>query len=126
MKMEITHYLPHEELKITNYPELSMVESEIDAIQVFAMRTNLALADYNEGRKDKVDIDVEQLRKHIELCRYVTDILGRASNVCFDILMDIRQVQHALYDVLFAYQRFGSEYVGTPTQTDETTEGGIG
>ncbi len=124
MKMESTHYLPHEELKITNYPELSKVEDDIDAIQVFTMRTNLALTEYNEGLKDKVDIDVQELRKHIELCRSVADILGRASNVCFDILMEIRAIQHGLYDVLFTYQRFGSEYIGTPTADED--EGGIG
>ena len=57
MKMEITHYLPHEELKITNYPELSKVEAEIEMIQLYAMRVNLSLADYNEGRADRVDVD---------------------------------------------------------------------
>lgn len=123
MKMEITHYLPHEELKISNYPELSKVENEISEIQVFAMRTNLALADYNEGRADRVDVDIEELRKHIELCRYVGDILGRSSNVCYDILMDIRAIQQGLHDLLFAYNRFGSEYIGTPTPLNE---GGIG
>lgn len=123
MKMEITHYLPHEELKNSNYPELSKVESEISEIQVFAMRTNLAIADYNEGRADRIDIDIEELRKCIELCRYVGGTLGRSTNVCYDILMDIRGIQQGLHDLLFAYNRFGSEYVGTPTPL---SEGGIG
>ena len=126
MKMENTHYLPHEELKITNFPELSLVETELDDIQVYAMRTNLVMTDYTEGRKDKIDVDVEELRKHIALCRYVTDILGRAPNVCFDILMEIRAIQGALHDLLFAYNRFGNEYVGTPSVIDEAVEGGIG
>lgn len=126
MKMESTHYLPHEELKITNYPELSKVETELDDVQVFAMRTNLALTDYTEGRTDKIDVDVEELRKHITLCRYVTDVLGRAPNVCYDILIELRAIQGTLHDVLFAYNRFGDEYVGTPTVIDEAVEGGIG
>lgn len=123
MRMEITHYLPHEELKITNYPELSKVEAEIDMIQRHAVRVNQALGDYNEGRTDRVDVDITDIQRHIGLCRYVADVMGRASNVCYDVLMDLRSIQQGLHDILFAYRRFGSEYIGTPTKVDE---GGIG
>lgn len=121
--MENAHYLPHEVLKITNYPELSTVAKEIDAIRVFAMRLSILLADYNEGQADKISVDVEDLRSTIGLCRTVCDVLGRAPNVCFDVLAEIRTLQIAFHDVLFAHERFGSEYVGTPSAV---SRGGIG
>lgn len=123
MLMAKTHYLPHEELKPSNYPELVRLSSDIATLQSYAISVDRALFAYNEGTADRIDVDIVELRKAIEGCRDIGAVLGNAPNVCYDILMEIREMMLVFQDLVFSKERFGSEYVGTPTVVDE--EGGL-
>lgn len=126
MRMEKTHYLPSEELKKNNYPEVVKVQADIDLIISYAMVVDLAVMEYNEGLKDKIDVSIVELQKTIDRCRAVCEVLGKSSNVCFDVLLEIRTLQANFQDILFIRRRFGSEYVGNPSEVDDFGDGGIG
>lgn len=122
MKMEAVHYLPHEELKGSNYPEVVSMSADIDAIQNFAKKVDQAVLAYNENVVDKVDLDVMEVQSFVNQCRKVCDVLGNAPNVCYDILLEIRALQMNFQELVFISNRFGSEYIGKPTPINE--EGG--
>jgi 5'(3')-deoxyribonucleotidase len=117
--MENTWYLPEEIIDFQNYPEVTGVLDSISAIQNYTMRVINALQDYTDGTLDKIDINVTDLQKYINLCRSVLDTLGHAPNVCYDLLMELRETQSVFQTLMYAYNQFGSQYIGTPT--DQTT-----
>lgn len=119
MIMENTHYLPDEELKISNYPEVALVQDEIGLIMGYAMEADQAVFEYNEGLKDKIDLDVVDLQKAIERCRHVCDILGNAPKVCFDLLLEIRELQMSFQELVYLKRRYGDEYIGKPSEAKE-------
>jgi hypothetical protein len=126
MQMAETHYLPHEKLKGSNYPEVVKMATELELIQTFAMTVDQAVYMYNEGLQDKIDLDVVELRKNVDRCRTVCSTLGNAPNVCYDVLLEVREMQMNFQELLFASKRFGSEYIGVPSTVPEGEEGGIG
>lgn len=119
MLMEKHHYLPYEELKVSNYPEVAQVLTDIDLIQTYAMTCDQAVLAYNEGTNDKIDLDAVELRREVDRCRRVCDLLGNAPIVCYDLLTEVRAFQMTFQDLLFMKNRFGSEYIGKPTATSE-------
>lgn len=125
MKMETTHYLPHEELKASNYPEIANLMPDIQIIQTYAMTADQAVFAFNEGLVNKIDIDVTDMRKAVDKCRYVCNIIGTAENVCYDLLMELRAMQTNFQELIFMKNRFGSEYIGTPTNTEDLSGGSV-
>lgn len=113
--METTWYLPKERLYYTNYPEVHELLDQINDIEDYAKRVGVALNDYNSGTYNKIDVNIVTLQGYIDKCRSVTGTLGRAANVCFDLLIELRQIQTILQTIMFAYNRYGDQYVGTPT-----------
>lgn len=110
-----TWYLPSELLQFRNYPEVNSVSEDIDDIMDYSMHVHLALVGYTEGLYDRVDVDSHNLQKYIDKCRNVCNVLGNAPNVCFDLLLELRGVQNVFQQLLYAKNRFGSQYIGTPT-----------
>lgn len=122
MRMEPTHYLPSEVLKNSNYPELKAVEGKLDGVMLYAMRVDSALHAYSTGTTNRIDVDPTELRKWIEQCREVCEVLGNAPRVCFDVLMELRSMQTSFQELLFMHNRYGNEYVGVPSPTSEENE----
>ena len=110
-----TWYLPDEKLSYKNYPELNTVATGINSIIAYAKTVNTAIASYNAGTVDKIDVNMRDVTTYIDLCRSVTGILGNAPNVCFDLLLEIRAVQYELQNLVYNKNRYGSKYIGTPS-----------
>ena len=123
--MEATWYLPEEELQYRNYPEVHGVMDNINRLVYYAMSLSIVLDDYNNAVADRIDIDVVDLQKNITLCRSITDVLGNAPQVCFDLLMELRTIQDTMQTLLYAYNRFGSQYIGKPTDLTEDSDPNI-
>jgi len=117
--MEPTHYLPDEEINFRNYPELYTVWDDLQKINAYATRVHKALADYTSGQYDKIDLNTEELNSYITLCRNVCSVLGQAPKVCFDILLDLRELQYHMQILLYNRRRFGSKFIGTPSTSGE-------
>lgn len=114
-----TFYLPSEAVNYINYPELRTAKPDIEAIMEYAMRVNLAVADYDEARFDRIDVNMEEVQRNIELCRRVCETLGTAPKVCFDILLDIRDIQNTLQNLVYLKRTTGNSIIDTPTITTE-------
>jgi predicted KAP-like P-loop ATPase len=117
--MENTWYLPEEALYFRNYPEVASVMPQLEDILAYAMRVNNAIIDYNSRVFDKIDVDVVALKRYINLCRATAEVLGRANNVCFDLLVELREIQNVFQTVMYLRNRYGSKYVGKPTNVTE-------
>jgi len=115
--MSSTYYLPSEELRYRNYPEINTVLTDVNSIISYAKRVNIALVNYNSGAYDKIDVDTVALQNYIDLCRSVNAILGNATNVCYDLLVEIRALQTEFQTIMYLKNKYNNKYVGTPTST---------
>jgi hypothetical protein len=106
-----TYYLPKEELKLKNYPEVEAISSNIQALISYVMEVQKAIDNYSNNIADKVIIDIVSLKRYINAAEEITNILGNANNVCFDILVEIRQLQSVLQNILYIYNRYGNQYI---------------
>jgi hypothetical protein len=113
--MKETYYLPGEVLSNGNYPEVNGVIDDINDILDFVMNSVRKLDLYLNGSSDKIDVDIVSLPGYIDKCRNVCETLGNASNVCFDLLIDLRKVQECLQTLTYIKNRYGSQYIGTST-----------
>jgi hypothetical protein len=118
--MEKQQYLPSEVVNYTNFPELRTHREDIELIQTYAKRVDLALADYEAGNYDRIDLNADELSTNVDLCRSVCDRLGTAPSVCYDVLLILREIQTTMQNVLHLKVKYGDLYVGKPT----TSEGG--
>ena len=116
-----TFYLPSEAVNYVNYPELRTYRKDIETIMEYALRVGMALADYNEGVYDKIDLNAEELKTHINLCRNVCYALGTAPKVCFDVLIELRELQYAFQNLLYLKNQYGDQYIGKPTPSEDET-----
>lgn len=119
MLMPSTHYLPSERVNYSNYPELRRFRTDINNIMSYMVTVDDALRNYNNGIKDKIDLNTNELETYITLCRNVTESLGNYSKVCFDVLLILRKIQTDLQNVRFLSREYGDKYVGRPTSTEE-------
>lgn len=117
-------YFPNKVVNYVNFPELRGQRENIQAILDYSLRAQVALADYNEARYDRIDLNMEELQANITLCRSVSDALGLASNVCFDILLEIRSVQEMLQQLVYLKRVTGTNLIGLPTNTTSEDDGG--
>lgn len=104
MLLSTSQYLPSEALKFSNYPELYTVLDSLNQFQTMLNPIMLAVSDYDSGVEDYIYVDISALRAAINLSFTITDVLGRATNVCFDVLLPIRDAQEALNELIFSYQ----------------------
>lgn len=124
MVMDSTYYLPSEELAYRNYPEVQIAQNDINTVTDYVMTVGSALDDYNQGVTDKIDINGDELQSNITLCRSICDTLGNAPRICFDVLLEVRNMQDFLQQLLYIKSTYGNEYIGTPSVvTDES--GGV-
>lgn len=119
--MTVHNELPFEMPSKRNFPEAWALRQEIQDITQYTLGVQDALALYNEGVHDKIDVNTAELQNYIIRFRSVCDTLGAAPNVFFDVLLELRAMQGVLQDVLRLSTHYGSLYVGTPTKK----EGGV-
>ena len=113
--MDSVLYLPEEVLNFTNYPEIKDIVPDISALIAYASKANTALQAYLSGVSDKIDLNISELSAYIVSCRNICNIIGTAPNVCFDILVDMRELQDILQTFAYVKNRYGNQYVGSPT-----------
>jgi len=113
--MSNTWYLPDEQLTYENYPEVARLLKDINDITTYTKRIISALADYSSGTFDKVDVNTVIAQNYVDKCRDVLASLGTANNVCYDITVELRNIQRLMQYVIYLQKRFGSQYIGTPT-----------
>jgi hypothetical protein len=113
--MKTTCYLPDEEPYIRNYPEIADVSLDIENLIAFGTRIGNAIDAYVSEKYDRVDIDIIELQKSIDLCRETCTYLSSAPKVCFDMLLELRELQSLMQLFLYLKDRYGNQFVGKPT-----------
>jgi hypothetical protein len=104
---------PKEEFLYSNFPEVATVSADIGLIYTYAQKVQEAINAYNDRRAEKVYLNIAELRNVLETSHNVCDVLGRAPNVCYDILINIRAIQEGFNDLLYSHTANGNEYVST-------------
>lgn len=112
--MEKTHYLTEEELNFTNYPAVAREWESIQELIRYNLEVHSAVSAYTEGKASKINLSEVDLRKYISLARRTLEIIGTATNVCFDVVMPLREIQYNMQEILYGKNAFGSLYVGAP------------
>lgn len=122
--MESLYYLPSEQPNYINFPEVRTQKYNIQTVMSYSLTAQLALADYNSGRFDRIDLNTDEIQSNVDLCRSISDALGNAINVCYDVLLDVRTIQQNLQSLLYLKRALGNAVLGTPTNAT-TTGGGV-
>lgn len=120
-----TFYLPKESISYINYPVLREQQANIEAILMYALRVHSALSDYNENTANRIDLNVDELREYIDLCRKTCAAMGTAERVPFDVLIEIRNIMADLMKLHYKYSVFGSSMFGTPTNLTTSEGSGV-
>jgi hypothetical protein len=102
--MSSTHYLPSEVLQYSNYPEVHDLKDKIALFQSNAVPVMSALSDYDTGIEPYIYVNIAEVIKLRDLAFELSDILGAAPKVCYDVLLPIRDAQEALNELIFSFQ----------------------
>ena len=114
--MNSTLYLPDEVLNFVNYPETKDIAKDVGALIAYASKTTVALQAYTGGTSNRIDLSISELQKYVALCRSVCMIIGSAPNICYDLLVELREIQDVLQTLVHIKNRYGSQYIGNPTE----------
>jgi hypothetical protein len=114
-----TFYLPKESISFGNFPVLRDVQTDLESIMTFALRVNSALIDYNEAKYDKIDVNMDEVGRNIDLCRATCSTLGLADKVPYDILLEVRSIQTQLQSIRVMYRTMGKDVIGVPNKASE-------
>lgn len=120
--MDAAYYLPNEQLNYSNYPEIRPQRANIEAVLTYSQTVSTAMTDYETGKYDRIDLNTGEIQDNIDLCRTICGALGNAPKPCIEVLMEVRNVQKQLQNIMYLYGKSGSALIGTPTNT--TSEGG--
>jgi len=123
--MESTLYLQNEELDFRNYPEVRTVLSDVQDLINYATEASIVISAYTSSTADRIDLSIVDLQKYTDLCRSVCSILGSASNVCYDLLVEMRTLQGTLQTLMYVKNRYGNQYIGTPTDPSASSDPNI-
>lgn len=118
MLMSLTHYLPSEELKYSNFPELYELSDKIKEFQKSVEPIVTAISDYDMGTADGIYVNIAEVERVRELSFDLTDTLGAAPKVCYDVLMPIRDAQEALNELIFSFHYEKAPVVYDKQRTD--------
>ena len=113
--MVSTLYLAKEELNLSNYPEIRGILKDVQELISYAIGVSTVMGDYISGIYDRMDINIADLQKYIVVCRSLCDVLGTSPNVCYDLLTELRLIQNSMQTLIFIKNRYGTQYIGTPT-----------
>lgn len=112
---------PHEEFQYSNYPEVAELEPKLNDLFTYLEFVTSAVSAFQENEADKIYLNVAEIDRKLDLIYEICDVLGRADNVCFDILMNVRSVQEILHEIKFAWLSQGDLLV-SPVQPPSEEE----
>lgn len=118
-----TFYLPAESISYINFPVLRDQQPNIERIIAYTLRMHTALTDYDESAADRIDINSGELQEYIDLCRATCEALGTAAAVPFDALIELRNIQAEMLNVMYLFRSFGNTMFGTPTAAEAEGSG---
>lgn len=104
MLMDAVYYLPSEEFKYTNYPEVFGIMDKINSFTSSLEPIMLAVSDYDQGETDGIYVNIAEVERIREVSFEISEILGLAPKVCYDILLPIREAQEALNELIFSFK----------------------
>jgi hypothetical protein len=104
MEMSPTHYLPSEVLNYANFPEVLEQAEKINQFQKLLEPIMLAVSAYDLGTTDGIYVNIADVTRTRDLSYEISDILGMAPNVCYDVLIPIREAQESLNELIFSFQ----------------------
>lgn len=109
--MDSTLYLPNETLYFRNYPEIRPILSDIQSVITYASEVYTAVTDYTNGNTTMINLDVAELQASIDLCRSICQTLGTASNVCYDLLVELRSILSVFQTLMYVNSRYKGQYI---------------
>lgn len=116
------HRSPKEEFLYSNFPEVLLIEDRLASLQAYAIKVQEAINAYNAQETDKIYLNVAELRKMLDMSFDITDILGMADNVCYDILTNVRSIQEGFNELIYAHLSSGNVVVSNKPKP--ASEGG--
>lgn len=102
--MPSTYYLTNEELKFANYPEVYELSNKLDEFQRLLEPIMFAVYQFDEGMTDGIYVNIAEVERTRDLSYELTDTLGTAPKVCFDILIPLRDAQESLNELIFSFK----------------------
>lgn len=103
MLMNPTHYLPSEVLQYSNYPEVYELGSKIDQFQKGLEPIMLAVSAFDMGVENGIYVNIAEVERVRALSFEISEVLGSAPKVCYDILLPVREAQEALNELIFSF-----------------------
>lgn len=104
MLLSPSQYLPKEEMKYSNYPDVYSILDKINQFQSKMEPVIAAVNDYDSGVADFIYVNVSDLITLRSLGFDITDFLGRSANVCYEVLLPVRDAIQSLNELIFSYQ----------------------
>jgi len=120
--LENSQQSPKEEFKYANFPEVAVLEDQLITFFTYVEEVNSAVSAFQSREADKVYLNIAELQTALDNSYSITDVLGRADNVCFDLLMNIRDIQENLLEILYSYNSEGDYLVSTPNPAIQASE----
>lgn len=109
---------PKEEFKYSNFPEVAVIEDQLNHFFSYVEKVNSAVSAFQTRDADKVYVNIAELETELSKSFDMTDILGRADNVCFDLLLNMRDMQENLLEILYTYRSEGDYLVSSANPVD--------
>jgi len=119
MIMDSVFYLPQEMPSLYNYPELEIVKEDLLNILSYSIKTDAEIKKYENNEVEQIELGLKELTNYIELCRQVCEVLGKANNVCFDVLLEVRNIQDSLQQTRYLYNNHREKYFLSEITSEE-------
>jgi hypothetical protein len=103
MLLSPSQYLPKEELRYSNFPDIYPLLDKINEFQTLIEPFIAAVSDYDTGTAEYIFVSISDLQTALNLSYEITDVLGRADNVCYEVLLPIRDAQQSINELVFSY-----------------------
>jgi hypothetical protein len=102
--MPSTQYLPSEVIQYSNFPELYQLKDKISDFQKAIVPIMNAISEYDLGQTDCIYVNIAEVQRVRDMSFDITEVLGMAPNVCYDMLLNFRDAQEALNELIFSFQ----------------------
>jgi hypothetical protein len=102
--MPSTQYLPSEVIQYSNFPELYQLKDKISDFQKAIVPIMTAISEYDLGQTDCIYVNIAEVQRVRDMSFDITEVLGMAPNVCYDMLLNFRDAQEALNELIFSFQ----------------------
>jgi hypothetical protein len=94
----------------------------MDVLEAYMEKVAISFGNYEEGVDDRIYLNATEMRNMRDLSFRITEVLGRAENVCYDVLLPIREFQTTLNEFIFSFDAQPNEIVVDKKQIAMTSE----